>query len=195
MPKERLLHYITNCKDTKRIYMQIAMQCAPLLKGLKEACICIVPNQICGDIIDQMDEINIKCLELYQGQDRSIIYLYKKELLLEYLSNNEVQDFLLEYGYSTNDFDQNLIRLSLRMEAYYGKKVEFPHEIGAFLGYPIKDVKGFIQNKGQNYLLSGYWKVYQDKQKSRNTFKAFDRAKEIAAKEILLGKRLSELIV
>ena len=36
----------------------------------------------------------------------------------------------------------------------------FPHEIGFFLGYPYDDVVGFIENKGENSLCSGCWKVY-----------------------------------
>lgn len=35
-----------------------------------------------------------------------------------------------------------------------------PHEIGFFLGYPYDDVVGFIENKGENSLCSGCWKVY-----------------------------------
>ena len=43
----------------------------------------------------------------------------------------------------------------------------FPHEIGLFLGYPFEDVMGFIENKGENYLCSGCWKVYSCEQDAR----------------------------
>ena len=33
---------------------------------------------------------------------------------------------------------------------------DFPHEIGIFLGYPLEDVVGFIENQGKNYTCSGY---------------------------------------
>lgn len=45
--------------------------------------------------------------------------------------------------------EQLLERLSGRISA----SEDFPHEIGLFLGYPVDDVTGFIQNKGRNYLL------------------------------------------
>ena len=31
---------------------------------------------------------------------------------------------------------------------------EFPHEIGVFLGYPLGDVVGFIENRGKNFTKS-----------------------------------------
>ena len=37
-----------------------------------------------------------------------------------------------------------------------------PHEIGVFLGYPIWDVKGFIDNKGKDFKYCGTWKVYNN---------------------------------
>ena len=49
----------------------------------------------------------------------------------------------------------------------------FPHEIGIFLGYPVEDVKSFIQNHGENYILSGVWKVYHDKETAERTFRLY----------------------
>ena len=46
----------------------------------------------------------------------------------------------------------------------------FPHEIGLFLGYPFEDVMGFIENKGENYLCSGCWKVYSCEQDAKECF-------------------------
>ena len=36
----------------------------------------------------------------------------------------------------------------------------FPHEMGVLLGYPVEDVRGFMEQNGQNALYQGYWKVY-----------------------------------
>jgi hypothetical protein len=58
-----------------------------------------------------------------------------------------------------------------------------PHEIGVFLGYPLPDVRAFVRNKGRNYLLNGYWKVYTDVSYAVRMFQAFDQAKRNMLKE------------
>lgn len=63
---------------------------------------------------------------------------------------------------------------------YHFEGKEFPHEIGIFLGYPIWDVEGFIEHKGQNYKFCGYWKVYQDVEGAKLKFKEYDRIRESA---------------
>ncbi len=54
---------------------------------------------------------------------------------------------------------------------------ECPHEIGIFLGYPLKDVQDYIKYAGQKYLLNGYWKVYHDPIRALQTFQNYDLAK------------------
>ena len=69
----------------------------------------------------------------------------------------------------------------------------FPHEIGVFLGYPVKDVRGFIENEGKRYLMIGYWKVYSDLADARMIFKEYDRAKDCAVNEFLSGKSVRDI--
>ena len=54
----------------------------------------------------------------------------------------------------------------------------FPHEMGILLGYPIEDVLGFMEQKGKNYLYSGYWKVYRDVSAKKKIFAQYENAKE-----------------
>ena len=54
----------------------------------------------------------------------------------------------------------------------------FPHEIGLFLGYPFDDVMGFIENRGENFLCSGCWKVYA---KERDALACFCSYKDCTA--------------
>jgi hypothetical protein len=51
--------------------------------------------------------------------------------------------------------------------------MKFPHEIGVFLGYPLQDVKGFIENNGRNSKYTGLWKVYGDKAASIRMFEKY----------------------
>lgn len=64
---------------------------------------------------------------------------------------------------------------------------EFSHEIGIFLGYSPDDVIGFIQNKGENYLLCGYWKVYGNKERAERTFKNYDKCRKFLCNKLNQG--------
>lgn len=68
----------------------------------------------------------------------------------------------------------------------------FPHEIGIFLGYPLADVEGFMKNNGKNYLISGYWKVYQDAPSAILMFQQYKKARDDAIQWILSGKSLRD---
>ena len=71
----------------------------------------------------------------------------------------------------------------------------FPHEIGVFLGYPLADVKGFIENRGANYLCSGLWKVYCDEQEAQRTFQRYRKCTDIYEKLWLAGHSIGRLTV
>jgi len=102
----------------------------------------------------------------------------------------QVTDFLGEYGYTADmSIDERLDILALRMNCG-----SFPHEIGAFLGYPVEDVRGFISNSGRNCLLCGYWKVYENAEKARQTFKTYDRCREILFDRLNHGLELFQAV-
>lgn len=61
------------------------------------------------------------------------------------------------------------------------------------LGYPTEDVEGFIANEGRDCLCTGYWKVYQNEQRAKQIFAAFDEAREVTVREVLEGKELLQL--
>ena len=74
------------------------------------------------------------------------------------LAGHAYQEFLRNIGYTDADLDGLLAQLACRLEA----QPEFPHEIGIFLGYPLRDVIGFIENRGRNYTYCGFWRPYGD---------------------------------
>ena len=70
------------------------------------------------------------------------------------------------HGYENTDID-------LCLEVLGGKLAKsdlFPHEIGLFLGYPLGDVIGFIDNGGKNSRCTGCWKVYCNECEAMRTF-------------------------
>lgn len=100
------------------------------------------------------------------------VYVYRPALLLPILQEAEVAALLRDAGY--DDLDHRAVN-TLRQRMVTGNG--FPHEIGLFLGYPLADVKGFIQHGGANCLLSGCWKVYDDPEAAAHAFALYKRCR------------------
>ena len=69
------------------------------------------------------------------------------------------------------------------------------HEIGLFLGYPLEDVQGFIENCGKNYRLCGCWKVYGDPQAALRCFARYEKCARVYLQCYQNGHSLSRLTV
>lgn len=132
---------------------------------------------------------------IFENDRMAIILIYNMQLLDMLLLNDNVMAFLKSYQY--NDKSLNIIEylnhFKERYLLYCKNEGVFPHEIGIFLGYPLADVEGFIKNHGQNYILNGFWKVYQDREKAEEIFVMYQRLREIAIKLLLDGKKLKEI--
>ena len=86
--------------------------------------------------------------------------------------SEKVQSFLRQEGYrlpeagEVPDVGNMLTQLSRKLCC----SAEFPHEIGVFLGYPLGDVVGFIENRGKNFTCCGCWKSYGDPDAAQKHF-------------------------
>ncbi len=72
---------------------------------------------------------------------------------------------------------------------------DFPHEIGVFLGYPLADVIGFIQNRGKNFTACGYWKVYTDPTAAQEPLTAIKSASASTPAAITTAPPIRQLTV
>lgn len=174
--------------EKKRLEFQIVLQCAPFLKGLKVACIINIDKQYLGKLNDVLNGTDMEYKVLMVRGGKCLVIFYRRREMSAYLVRGEVRDFLECYGYVCQDLDKVLHRLSARVCRYCRRKECFPHEIGAFLDYPIDDVRCFIEQNGRGEILSGYWKVYHNPGKARMIFLAYDKARISAVNEFLAGK-------
>ena len=141
--------------------VQIALQCAPLISGLRFSNLFNVNNE----------------------QADYLMLLYKKDILENYFSDIRVKNILKNSGYEKNIVDEEDISglidtFADRYCCYMQTKKYFPHEMGLFLGYPVEDVEGYLKNNGENSLYTGYWKVYEDVAAKSSLFERFEKAKE-----------------
>ncbi len=95
---------------------------------------------------------------LRSGKDGLLLYLYRNDLLDTWFGSEKIRDFFTRAGYPAFSTPQAAIaELKRRM-----KHSEFPHEIGIFLGYPLKDVEGFLGWSRLPFTCQGPWKIYGD---------------------------------
>lgn len=193
MPIE-VMSFLMSSKDyVKRLQCQLVLQCAPFLKGIKVASIINMGASQREGLDEVLNDTGIKYKTLVETKDRSLIFLYRSDELEAYLHRTEVRSFLESYGYEISDVDRVLSRLASRVCRYSDGEICFPHEIGAFLNYPIEDVRCFIEKGGKDCLCAGYWKVYSDVHRAQMTFLAYDKAKVSAVNEFLVGKSIKDI--
>ena len=173
--------------------------CSPTLAGLKTANLFNCPfssleelNQLLYTWNRVLNGKGIFLELLHVCNQKALIYVYRWKRLLKDLKQAGVGGFLQSYGYRSSSTTQDiLLQLSRRIRECDG----FPHEIGVFLGYPLGDVQGFIQNKGKNCLCCGFWKVYCNECEALRQFAKFEKCREIYAKHFINGKTIQQLTV
>ena len=186
MPVEIVNKLATDGENS--VELRLIIQNAAVLKGKRISGMLFLNDKELARISMKLHNTNISLIILCTCKKRHLVMVYRAKELEEHLRSKEVSDYLREFGYRRDDFISNLIRLHQRMNGFYNKMKEFPHEVGVFLGYPICDIKGFLENKGERYLHSGYWKIYGNLEETRKKFLSYDEAREIALDEFLSGR-------
>ena len=153
---------------------------APILRGVKPAALITLRRshvsawkQVKRPLYEAT---GLRTLEIINKRGTVLLFIYEEESLGEYLRETKSLALLKRYGYSP-ELDLGGLLEYLKKRFVYSV---FPHEIGVFLGYPIKDVRSFIENKGRNSICCRYWKVYHDVEKAQDTFRRIDEAQNYA---------------
>ncbi|MBR2572316.1 MAG: DUF3793 family protein [Clostridia bacterium] len=140
---------------------------------------------------DQLRGKGVTLSILKANQGKALIYVYRAAELEKTLRDREVQRLLKNYGYGRFDAQGALEALRARLNA----ADLFPHEIGIFLGYPLEDVLGFIENGGRNCLSCGCWKVYSNECEALKAFERYEKCKAVYRRLFASGCPLSRLTV
>lgn len=132
---------------------------------------------------------------LHYCRHSALVYFFRMSRLSEVLQREEVRSFLAEYGYGQEDsVPACLTKLKERTDGC--RPADFPHEIGIFLGYPLDDVRGFIDNHGENYQAFGMWKVYGNVEETCACFRLYRQCSDVYERIWRTGRRnLSDLTV
>lgn len=180
--------------DRRGIELQIVLQCAPTLAGIKTSNLLIVPKDQEDQVRYVLRHSGLMGYRLVYDRQRVVFLVFNRDMLMSYLAKDDIREFLAGYGYRTDAFGYSLRNFQERYDSYVHNREEFPHEMGVFLGYPLDDVVGFINNGGDGFVLSGYWKVYSNKTEAQELFEKFDNVKDDMVRMISKGLSIKEII-
>ena len=182
-------------------------QCAPVLAGLKAAGLFRQESRdraafyaaVAGwDARLAPKGVRVTVLKECPHSPWYLVYLYRPARLGDALSRPAVAAFLQGGGYrlpsdpaSPAGCADLLRQLAGRLACGEG----FPHEIGVFLGYPLGDVVGFIENGGRNFTCCGCWKSYGDPDAARRHFAQLNKCTAIYLRLFHSGTPVLKLTV
>ncbi|MCR4869621.1 MAG: DUF3793 family protein [Lachnospiraceae bacterium] len=179
--------------DRKKVELQIVLQCAPTLSGLKTSNLLILPREQERSAHYALRGIGLIGYRLAYDRHRVVLLVFRKEMLMHYLKREDVRIFLQSLGYE-GSFGISLAHFQKRYQDFVNRRMNFPHEMGIFLGYPLCDVKGFIDNEGDNFRMVGYWKVYQNVHQTKKLFQQFDDIKDDMVCRLSKGDSLETIM-
>lgn len=187
-----------NCCENKSnsIYIKRILEIiGPVILGSKPSEIINIPGSIedkkmklakIESFFNHCSKITYRIITTHNGGKR-VLFINEKSME-KVLSNKKCVNFLKFVGYSSNcKLNDYMNELVFRLQSE-----EFPHEIGIFLGYPLKDVLGFM-GYGKNELVEiRNWRIYGDKEVSYEVYNNFMRDKAIM-KEMVQSMHITEL--
>lgn len=174
----------------------IAERCGPALAGIKPGnlaacCVAKIPDlkKRIKKLNKELNNTGIYLEILCECPARALLFVYREKQLKNYLWRPEIRVLLNQYGYgdchSVSDY---ISQLKSRLNGF-----EFPHEIGAFLGYPAHDIYGFIHHKDTGCLLCGEWKVYKNPESAKILFARYKKCRCAILKKLADGQTLTQI--
>ncbi|GAW67095.1 hypothetical protein GPEL0_01r2748 [Geoanaerobacter pelophilus] len=162
-------------QDFSRLYTEdrdclasfLALELAEVLRGAKPANLVCLANKrrSCGRNLYLLwkehgsaliEASGLKVRVLADRGTSVLLLLYSRDALGSLLAQKSVRVILRKAGYAEPDrFEAVLSELEQRVEGE-----GFPHEIGVFLGYPLKDVVGFMGWAPISFTCQGPWKIF-----------------------------------
>jgi hypothetical protein len=165
-------------QNIDRLEMEMALQCAPLIAGLKISNLLNIRREDYVSMKKIVKHSQFSWYLLFETEKKITVLLFQRDSLESYLGKRQVREMFKQAGYANLSLGCVLREFSIRYRGYMERKNDFPHEMGLLLGYPTEDVEGFITHQGDDCLCVGYWKVYANKERKLKLFESFENAKE-----------------
>ena len=172
-----------------RLERSLAGLCGAAMAGIKPASLAVCGGEEAEELYAKrrvFAEKGIRIEPLRTEKDKIVYLVFRENKLREQLTGEENAAFLRRYGYPAG-FEERLAFLRLRLQSRC-----FPHEIGVFLGYPLEDIVGYL-NDPKGCIFSGAWKVYADPEKKKRLFEKYRRCSNYIMRRLLAGETLAQI--
>lgn len=158
----------------------LALETAEVIAGEKPANLLGIANRSrpCGRNLytlwkersaEVLAESGLAVRELADRGDSILLLIYRAEALGDLVRRPSASAVLGRAGYGDlSDLDRVLGELAARTTGE-----AFPHEIGVFLGYPLKDVAAFMGLVRIPFACQGPWKIFGDPRESLRLAEVF----------------------
>jgi len=150
---QEFIKFIYNADEKEYMMSLITYALSPTIAGYKPSSIITISNKYknmynlwCRYGSEYLKNINLKVFEIHRKENAIILLFYNEKMLSEVLCYEDNAEFLSKFGYHNS---MPLIdKLNLLKNRY---EYNFcPHEMGIFLGIPVKDVEDFINCSEKN---------------------------------------------
>lgn len=180
----------------------LALEAAEVIAGAKPANLFAVSSQPqgCGRNLYRLwrrfgaqllAEAGLKALEMRQRPGSVLLLVYRPEVMDELLARPNVMALLRCRGFG-EPLSAEAVLGRLRETMRAGN--DFPHEIGVVLGYPLKDVAGFMQLAPIPFACNGPWKIYGKPQRSLELAETFRRCRQQMAGRLAACQQASQCL-
>ncbi len=159
------------------------MKCSSLicLKGL---------NGSADSVLPRLEKKGLRFRFLSNRSGSPLLFVFRPGALERAINQPGAREYLEMVGYDTDDLESCLSLLEERM-----MEEDFPHEIGFFLGYEPSDVLSYIRENGKNYIYSGPWRVYSNREKAEKTFCRYEKCRDVYMKLFSTGFSIDRLCI
>lgn len=162
----------------------LALEAAEVLAGARPACLISLADRTkpCGKNLlhlwrdharHLLDEAGLAFEPLRDSGETLLVLVYDRNSLAKLLADRRTAAVLRKAGYAQPEsVPAALHELSGRMGAD-----GFPHEIGVFLGYPLRDVVSFMGWTRLPFTVQRLWRIYGDPKESLRVAELFRRCR------------------
>ena len=191
------------CNHRKSLLRFLLLKTAAVRRGVKPGELlrvrrCFTEETPSGEPVclhrrDILNILDLDYIELLVERDSSLVLFYHPEAMRYALRDPANRVILTRCGYPAGaDMNELLKELQRRFVPERSRALsgtacsghDLPHEVGVFLGYPAKDVAGFMANLLRTPVDHGRWAVYGDASESVARMTLYRRI-EAAAEHVL----------
>lgn len=190
MNGELLYNFMTQLKrlrGSEYILTLLKYHLAPTVAGLKPATLVSFKEsdsellELCySAVVREYEGESIKYFIVKSFKGNITILFYNEKKLHNVIFDSNNMRFLNRYGYSGDMLPEEVLE---HLKSRFSDAC--PHEVGIFLGFPLEDVKSFIEFPDKKCRVCGYWKAYSNEEAAEEIFQLYDKAKEAVMRNFL----------